>query len=266
MLERAPFSWENGSVSQRLADLSAGKGLAERMSGMFDMNKIGRKIAELRKQADLTQFALADKLGISFQAVSNWERGVSMPDISKLPELAGLFGVPIDEILGEDAPLVVRAAEGNLGEYIAENPVSPEELREAAAMLPPKGLETVISSVEDDLGQLAVFLPFVSTGFVDRLAESRISEGKVVAPMLPFISGGKLPELMALSQEKGRGIAEFLPFLPSAELRERAFAAVRENGMAAASIYLPFMRTEDVEEMLELLRNQKKTAGLENLP
>ena len=45
---------------------------------------------------------LADRLGISFQAVSNWERGVSMPDIAKLGELSELLNVSIDEILGNE--------------------------------------------------------------------------------------------------------------------------------------------------------------------
>ena len=39
-------------------------------------------------------------MGVSFQAVSNWERGASMPDIGKLPELARALGVSVDELLG----------------------------------------------------------------------------------------------------------------------------------------------------------------------
>ena len=45
---------------------------------MFDMTKIGRNIAELRKERNMTQMELADKMEISFQAVSNWERGDSL--------------------------------------------------------------------------------------------------------------------------------------------------------------------------------------------
>lgn len=45
---------------------------------MFNMKKVGRKIALLRKEKDLTQMELADRLNISYQAVSNWERGVSL--------------------------------------------------------------------------------------------------------------------------------------------------------------------------------------------
>lgn len=43
----------------------------------FNMDQIGRKISNLRREQNMTQMELADKLGISFQAVSNWERGVS---------------------------------------------------------------------------------------------------------------------------------------------------------------------------------------------
>ncbi len=51
---------------------------------MLNMNSVGRKIAQLRIRSNMTQLELADKMGISFQTVSNWERGISMPDIAKL--------------------------------------------------------------------------------------------------------------------------------------------------------------------------------------
>lgn len=44
---------------------------------MFDMQQVGSRISKLRKSIGITQTGLADRLGISFQAVSNWERGVS---------------------------------------------------------------------------------------------------------------------------------------------------------------------------------------------
>ena len=52
---------------------------------MFDMTAVSLRIAALRKQAGITQMELADRLGISYQAVSSWERGKTMPDIGKLP-------------------------------------------------------------------------------------------------------------------------------------------------------------------------------------
>ncbi len=42
---------------------------------MLDMERVGVRISQLRKSAGMTQMEMADRLGISFQAISNWERG-----------------------------------------------------------------------------------------------------------------------------------------------------------------------------------------------
>ena len=55
------------------------------------MNKIVLRIAELRKKAKVTQQELAENIGVSFQTVSKWETGNSMPDITILPLLADYF-------------------------------------------------------------------------------------------------------------------------------------------------------------------------------
>ena len=78
------------------------------------MNEIlGSNIMRLRKENDLTQEQLANGLGITYQAVSKWETGVSSPDISMLPLLADVFEVSIDELFGrgEPAPASAPAAE-----------------------------------------------------------------------------------------------------------------------------------------------------------
>jgi len=57
-------------------------------------------IARYRKDSNLTQEALADKLGITFQAVSKWETGQSVPDTMLLPEIAKILNVSVDKLLG----------------------------------------------------------------------------------------------------------------------------------------------------------------------
>ncbi len=66
---------------------------------MFDNTKAGQNIAHLRKSMGLTQDELADRLNISPQAVSKWENGRAMPELSLLVELAEILGSTIDAIL-----------------------------------------------------------------------------------------------------------------------------------------------------------------------
>jgi len=61
---------------------------------------MGKRIMALRKQAGMTQEQLAERLGVSPQAVSKWENDVSCPDIGTLPKLAEVFGVSTDVLLG----------------------------------------------------------------------------------------------------------------------------------------------------------------------
>ena len=63
--------------------------------------RIGANIAYYRKRAGLTQAGLAEKLNYSDKAVSKWERGDSVPDVLTLMQIAGLFGVKVDELLGD---------------------------------------------------------------------------------------------------------------------------------------------------------------------
>ena len=60
---------------------------------------IGKQISILRKKYNLSQVELANKLDISYQAVSKWETGTAYPDISLLPKLSHIFNVSIDYIL-----------------------------------------------------------------------------------------------------------------------------------------------------------------------
>lgn len=60
---------------------------------------IGNRISKHRKEKGLTQEELAEKLGVSSQAVSKWENDQSCPDISLLPILCSIFGISTDELL-----------------------------------------------------------------------------------------------------------------------------------------------------------------------
>lgn len=63
---------------------------------------IGTTIRQLRQEQDITQEQLADALGITSRAVSQWETDRTAPDISQLPALANFFNVTTDRLLGVD--------------------------------------------------------------------------------------------------------------------------------------------------------------------
>lgn len=64
---------------------------------------LGQKISELRRERGMTQENLAEKMGVSPQAVSKWENDISCPDINLISKLADVFGVSADTLLrGEE--------------------------------------------------------------------------------------------------------------------------------------------------------------------
>ena len=69
----------------------------------MDNLKISNYIQNLRKKAGLTQKDLAEKLNISFQAVSKWETGESLPDTGILLELSDILGTSVDKLLSGGA-------------------------------------------------------------------------------------------------------------------------------------------------------------------
>ena len=67
---------------------------------------LGKRIMALRKAAGMTQEQVAERLGVSPQAVSKWENDVSCPDVTMIPRIAQLFNVSTDELLGLKASTV----------------------------------------------------------------------------------------------------------------------------------------------------------------
>ena len=68
----------------------------------MNVKKVGEQIAALRRAKGLTQGDLGERLGVSFQAVSKWERGETLPDITLLPDLARVLEATVDSILCSD--------------------------------------------------------------------------------------------------------------------------------------------------------------------
>lgn len=75
---------------------------------MISVEKLGVRIAYLRRTRGLTQTQIANRLGVTPQAVSKWERGLACPDLVCLDELSDLLGISIDALLRGAAYEIIR--------------------------------------------------------------------------------------------------------------------------------------------------------------
>ena len=65
----------------------------------MNQDKTGKFIAKLRKEKNMTQEELSEKMGVSINAVSKWERGISFPDVSLYKKLCSELGISIEELI-----------------------------------------------------------------------------------------------------------------------------------------------------------------------
>lgn len=113
----------------------------------MDQMKIGRFIAERRKQCGYTQMQLAEKLNITDRAVSKWETGRSMPDSSIMPELCKLLGITLNDLFNGEV-VVMEDYKKKSEELIIEM----TRQKEAA--------DKKLLSLEIVIGILAMLAPF----------------------------------------------------------------------------------------------------------
>lgn len=189
---------------------------------MFSMQQVGMRITELRKARHMTQQELADRMHISFQAVSNWERGSSMPDISKLPELAQILGVSIDHILMETSPVTASATEAK-ADVLPPCIVIPEA-KDTAPRQNDSGSPADFPEGIQDLASLIGFAPFLSQETIDQIAleiaqRSMTDDFGVLTGLAPFLSENVLSTLaLHMAEQAGQvpdiglltGLAPFL--------------------------------------------------------
>ena len=99
----------------------------------MDMVKMGSFLAELRKEHEMTQAELGEKLGVTNKTVSRWETGNYMPPVEMLEELSTLYGLTINELL-EGRKLTTEeykeAAETNIKETLKASTFDLKEKQE----------------------------------------------------------------------------------------------------------------------------------------
>ena len=164
---------------------------------MFDADLFCANLSMLRRNADMTQSELADKLNLTRQAISRYEKGDSFPDISILVKIAEIFNLSIDELIGAGAPtdgeqeLLKNAA---LGKDLRSCHCNIHELENIAPLLKPSALDRAIQGFASqgiDISNLASLFSYMSDrGFWELLENSdyQTIDTALLEKMLPFMN------------------------------------------------------------------------------
>lgn len=229
---------------------------------MFDTRIVGKKIAELRKGKNMTQMELADAMGVSYQAVSNWERGNSMPDISKLPELVEIFDCTIDELLSssEEAELLNNIIAGNTEEYVQSHQVKVETIAKTAPVLKPNQTESIMEMILNEnmdtitIHELIGIAPFVEEKFLDKWVEKidAVENASELVGLAPFLSEKALDGLVDKLIDVGniRNIIGLAPFLNEETLDELVGQLNDIESINEIVGLAPFLSEETLDELV----------------
>lgn len=221
---------------------------------MFNMKKVGRKIALLRKEKDLTQMELADMLNISYQAVSNWERGETMPDISKLPEIALILNTSIDNMLGENSTTTI--INNIISDDLSNETIGIEEFKTIAPILKPTQINKISNQISEkvEVSNLIDYIPFVDKDVADKIARRYIENEQILLDeLLPFISRECSNSLVEKAIELNFPINILISTLPfiSRDIADKIARKCIENNDSLFDELLPFISKEVAEELLK---------------
>ena len=144
---------------------------------MFDTVKFGKAISTLRKNADMTQNEVADRLNLTRQAVSKYERGESFPDISVLVMMSDLYGITLDSLIGYggathgESKILKGVANGDQN-VVADNIV---DIVNLAPLLKPSVLTKLSTGFESkgiDISNVIALAEYLNDDSVVRLIEN----------------------------------------------------------------------------------------------
>ena len=164
---------------------------------MFDTKKFGGYLSRLRKNADMTQSELADKLYLTRQAISRYELGDSFPDISILISISEIFGVSLDKLINSGEP---TKAESLILESVADGKT-----------------DTVVGDVKDIIGVAPLLKPSVLGKLSDNLIKQGIDITSLVE-LSEFLNEEnvlKLLENVSLDKIDEELLTRLMPFLDS---------------------------------------------------
>ena len=201
---------------------------------MFNTMHVAEQIRNARISQNMTQMNLADAMEVSYQAVSNWERGNSMPDISKLEQLCSILKISMDDLLGTESASkalikIIKPEESHMDSNDAQTPITLEEIHEVAPLIPPIAMEKLVDenirAQKDGINLSAIFgiAPFLEKSYVDDLVnKAQFKSLCELRCLIPFLSRQTLDDLAKKADLHSdmAGLESVAPFLCQSTLEE----------------------------------------------
>ena len=177
---------------------------------MFDIRKFGAYISKLRKDADMTQSMIADKLCLTRQTISSYENGESFPDISILVLIAQEFGVTVDDLIkagdpttAEELLLKADAKETEIPAEIFQSNNISKEILNIASLLKPSILNKVAKGLKKhdlDISSLVNIAEYLTDdAFLELLekADFETLDKDILEKFMPFLDDTSKNNLFA---------------------------------------------------------------------
>ncbi len=219
---------------------------------MLDMNKVAKNIKNARTKKNMTQLELADIVGVSYQAVSNWERGNSMPDIGKISDIAKALDIDVTELLGNDngTTAVKKVLEKS------PEPLTAEELTDVAPMLPPMELTEEVKRTSENekmsLRALVGLAPFLDDEYLDEIA-SRIDEANIkdLVPLAPYLSDETMTNISKkITSSNIKDLVALAPFM-SEEALDDVVSRIEDDNFEGVTALAPFLSKDALNNIVD---------------
>lgn len=223
---------------------------------MFDIMKVARNIKEARIARDMTQMNLADAMEVSYQAVSNWERGNSMPDIAKLGQLCEILQIRLDQLLGteEEANTIAKVIHRDEDGTAA---VTMEEIKNIVPLLPPEEVKRLVSeNLQETSKQDEIRREYDSTEEPEQekhgAREKRKMDSSTLIELAPYLEEDDLGEILQDFEVEMdiKTVMKLAPFLNERTLDELVLHIKDEIGREEIMKLVPFLGQKCLEELI----------------
>ncbi len=226
---------------------------------MLNLIGIGLSISQLRKEKGLTQMDIADKLFVSHQAVSNWERGETMPDIAKLPVLAEILEVSIDKILGDSKTTnIVQSLTCSEQESLKSiGNISFDELSDIAPILKSNQVDELCESLDLELtmDQILALAPYINNEIFERISNTYYEKEGIesIVALAPYLSTSWIDSIARETYLlKGMDVlVSMCPYISKDTFDDLVIDSIVKNGVSSINSVLPYVDENILNTYLE---------------